>query len=212
MSRLCCANPHLYLRYQQGLLETDVCLKVASALGQKYPVLSGLLQLYSEPLGGVAKTATSTSSDVVFPVEDVSSKTLDLFVGAMYGRSLRPSVTSARSQLVRAQAQHTSNAGGSMSVFFAQDSNNLYQSSTMTVTLYETVPVDFEDMQNVLFDHIMCVHTWAVIKVQPRHVHLWLTYLHELPGSAHPTYRRTMGLHMLSALIGIYRHKMCPGF
>ena len=214
MSRLCCADPHLYLRYQQGLLETDVCLKLASALNEGYPVSSGLLQTYSEPLGEMAKTATSTSSDVVFPVEDVSSRTLGLFVGIMYGRSLQQACTIC-DVLDLSWFGHRYNIQAMQPAlcqfFLAQDSDNVYQLFTNAVKLYETVPVDFEDLQDVLFNHIMRVHTSIVIKIQPRHVNLWLKYLHELPRSAIPTFHCNTGLHMLSALRAIHRHKVCPG-
>lgn len=217
MSRLCCDDPDLYARYQEGQLETDVCLKSSPTVDEGHPVLSGLLQTYSEPLGEIAKTAVSTSSgDVVLPPEDGSSRTLELFVGAIYGNSLKQACSTCDVPEL-SWFGHKYNIQAMEAALCAVVAS---YSSTMclhtAVKLYETVPDGFLDLKDVLFDRVMHTegsHEGHSFQIQPRHVNVWLKHLKELTGYAfakNPDVWR--GFDMLSALEGIHNHKVGFGF
>ena len=87
---------------------------------------------------------------------------------------------------------------------------------TTAVKLYETIPGDFSDLQDVLFDRVMHVkmfHMAPPVQIQPRHVNVWLKHIKECTDfslAMNADVRK--GFDMLSALERIHNHKVGVGF
>lgn len=93
MSRLCCSDSELFARWSKVKLQTDLCLK-PDKNSTGFPVSLHAVQLYSDQLADLIQVALEHGNKELV-VHGAPPKALELFVHAMYGRSLKETVSPA---------------------------------------------------------------------------------------------------------------------
>ncbi|KAL3146205.1 hypothetical protein ABBQ32_002908 [Trebouxia sp. C0010 RCD-2024] len=202
MSRLCVKDAHLFAKYKQGRLTTNVCLISCDQLS--FDVESGELRKHSDTLADMAETAINTSgSRLVF--EEVTSHTLKLLVEAMYGQSMKQ--TCSISDVAALSSFGHKYGMDQMEAILCEVLVTLdpvdFSATAESVTSCQAVPVEFTNVQDGVFQYMLRgykhIHTDIIAEViKPKHVNQWLQQMGDSTQS-----ESLKGRKLLSKLQGI---------
>lgn len=215
MSRLCCPDPELFARYCNNELATDLCLKSSSQDSACHSVCSALLQTYSDQLAGFAKIKLATAADAsstcktVLVLEGAQPGALKVFVGAMYGSSMKealcPSPDNEEDPPVRLvdlmelySFGHKYNIGQmdpALCDIITTHVQKLAETSCMSdaVEFYNSIPEDLPShpLQDAILQILVYMHkNWSCglmdidIRIHPRHVNVLLEGCSKAPRDA----------------------------